>query len=147
MNALACGAGAWVISLRVSRNGAVGADVVIATFFNFFPDLVRRAIPAAWQHAAPTGVVDARLGAADAALRRMLGDAITTDAMREAADLARAATAGCFPEGRPLYAGHAAQPWPDDPHLVLRRYSRRCPIVAPRNEATARERRNLEQRC
>jgi hypothetical protein len=104
---------------RSAAMGAVGADVVIATFFNFFPDVVRRAIPAAWQHAAPTGVVDARLGAADAALRRMLGDAITSDAVREAADLARAATAGCFPEGRPLYAGHAAQPWPDDPHLVL----------------------------
>jgi helix-turn-helix protein len=104
---------------RSAAMGAVSADVVIATFFNFSPDVVRRAIPAAWQQAAPTEVVDARLGAADAALRRMLGDAITSDAMREAADLSRAATAGCFREGHPLYASHAAQPWPDDPHLVL----------------------------
>jgi hypothetical protein len=104
---------------RSAAMGAVSADVVIATFFNFSPDVVRRAIPAAWQQAAPTDVVDARLGAADAALRRMLGDEITSDAMREAADLSRAATAGCFREGHPLYASHAAQPWPDDPHLVL----------------------------
>ncbi len=42
-------------------------------------------------------------------------------AIREAADLARrAAEAACeHPEGRPLFAGHAALTWPDEPHLVL----------------------------
>ena len=33
---------------RAAPMGAVSADVVIATFFNFNPELVRRAIPDAW---------------------------------------------------------------------------------------------------
>jgi hypothetical protein len=33
--------------------------------------------------------------------------------------LARTASEGCFPAGRPLYAAHAALDWPDEPHLVL----------------------------
>ncbi len=33
---------------RAAPMGAVGAEVVIATFFNFNPELVRHAIPAAW---------------------------------------------------------------------------------------------------
>ena len=33
---------------RVAAMGAVPAEVVIATFYNFEPSLVRRAIPAAW---------------------------------------------------------------------------------------------------
>jgi len=39
--------------------------------------------------------------------------------MKEAADVARAAAEACLPEGRPLFAGHASLPWPDEPHLVL----------------------------
>ena len=44
-----------------------------------------------------------------------------TPEIAEAADLARAAAmAACDrPEGRPLFAGHASLPWPDEPHLVL----------------------------
>jgi Helix-turn-helix family len=104
---------------RAAAMGAVPAEVVIATFFNFHPALVRRSIPLAWEHATPADILAARLDAADAALRRVLGSAINSDDMREAAALARDAAAGCFPEGRPLYAGHAALPWPDAPHLVL----------------------------
>ena len=40
--------------------GAVTAEVVIATFFNFHPDLVRRHIPAAWAAAPPERIVEAR---------------------------------------------------------------------------------------
>jgi hypothetical protein len=104
---------------RAAPMGAVPADVVIATFFNFEPGLVRRAIPEAWHIATPDALVAARFRAADTALRRILGDAVDSDDMRTAADLARRATAGCYPEGRPLYAGHAALDWPDEPHLAL----------------------------
>jgi hypothetical protein len=104
---------------RAAAMGPVPADVVIATFFNFYPPLVRRAIPAAWERAAPGTIVDARRDAADAALRRMLGAMVDSAEMKEAAELAREATRGCFPEGRLLYAGHASLPWPDEPHLVL----------------------------
>src|SRR4051794_35291889 len=99
--------------------GAVPADVVIATFFNFNPGLVRRSIPVAWERARPATISDARLGAADAALRRYLGGAVGSPEMRTAADLARRACDGCRTEGRPLFAGHAALAWPDEPHLVL----------------------------
>jgi Helix-turn-helix family len=105
---------------RSAAMGAVPAEVVIATFYNFDPRLVRAGIPAAWDAASPAALVDARLGAADAALRAMLGDdALGSPEMAEAADLARRAADGCTPEGRPLYAGHAALPWADEPHLVL----------------------------
>lgn len=106
---------------RSAAMGAVPAEVVIATFFNFWPDLVRASIPAAWKLATPARVVEARFAAADVALRRALGDAIASTDVVEAAGLARrAAEAACEePEGRALFAGHAGLPWPDAPHLVL----------------------------
>jgi hypothetical protein len=106
---------------RSAAMGAVAADVVIATFFNFHHGLVRSVIPAAWSLASPADVLDARLSIADVGLRRMLGDEVASPAMKEAADLARrAAEAACErPEGRPLFAGHTSLPWPDDDHLVL----------------------------
>ena len=104
---------------RAAAMGAVSAEVVIATFFNFDPDLVRSAIPKAWSLASPESVVEARLTGIDRTLRRVLGEWIGGDDVIEAADLARRATAGCFLEGRPLYAGHAASAWPDEPHLAL----------------------------
>lgn len=106
---------------RAAAFGAVGAGPVIATFYNFNPDLVRRALPATWQKTTPAAVLAARLDAADAALRRGLGDALFTAEVAEAAELARRAadSAAAFAEGRPLYAAHAELPWPDEPHLRL----------------------------
>ena len=106
---------------RAAPMGAVAAEVVIATFFNFSPDLVRHAVPGCWKLASPEVMVGARLSAADAALRRLLGDEVSSASMATAASLARvAATApGLSPSGRPLYAGHTSLPWPDEPHLAL----------------------------
>ncbi len=50
---------------RSAPMGAVPAEVVIATFFNFNPDLVRRVIPEAWSLASPSQIVAARFAAAD----------------------------------------------------------------------------------
>ncbi len=107
---------------RAAPMGAVPADVVIATFFNFNPELVRAAIPEAWEKASPAEIVRARLDAVDAAFRRVLGDAVTeSEEMGRAASLARVAAeqAGAMVEGRPLAAAHAELAWPDQPHLVL----------------------------
>ncbi|HEX3980303.1 MAG TPA: hypothetical protein VHW93_03720 [Acidimicrobiales bacterium] len=106
---------------RAAAMGAVGADTVIATFFNFYPGLVRAVIPGAWGTASPSAVLDARLGAADAALRRMLGAAVDSPEMARAAELARRAAerAASRYEGRPLFAAHAGLPWPEMPHLML----------------------------
>jgi hypothetical protein len=106
---------------RSAAMGVVPAETVIATFFNFHPGLVRRTFPPAWRTTTPEQLLEARLEAADRALRRALGEALADPGLAEAARLARrAAETACeHPEGRPLFAAHAALPWPDDPHLVL----------------------------
>jgi hypothetical protein len=104
---------------RSAPLGAVGPGVVVATFFNFHPTLVEHAIPSAWEQTTPAAVLDARLDAIDRGLRRLLGDAVESADVSRAAELARVAAEGCTIPGRPLYAGHASLPWPDEPHLVL----------------------------
>ena len=107
---------------RAAPMGAVTADVVVSTFFNFNPELVHAAIPAAWEAATPAAFVAARFDAVDAAFRRLLGDEVLgSDDMRRAAELARTAAeeAGRRVEGRPLAAAHADLAWPTPPHLAL----------------------------
>jgi hypothetical protein len=107
---------------RAAPMGAVSADVVIATFFNFNPELVRSAIPDAWDRATPADLIAARFAAVDAACRRILGNAIVESPdMTRAATLARTAAeeAARHVEGRPLAAGHADLDWPSEPHLQL----------------------------
>ncbi|MEX3100899.1 MULTISPECIES: hypothetical protein [unclassified Streptomyces] len=106
---------------RSAALGAAPADLVIATFYNFNPHLVRRAIPAAWEAATPQQFTAARLAGIDATLRRILGADISSPALARAAELARTAAEATLrhPQGRPLFAAHAALPWPDAPHLVL----------------------------
>jgi hypothetical protein len=107
---------------RAAPMGAVGADVVIATFFNFNPELVRAAVPQAWEQAAPAELIAARFTAVDAAFRRILGDdTLASPDMIRAAELSRAAAeeAARHVGGRPLAAGHADVEWPVEPHLQL----------------------------
>ncbi|MEV6493975.1 hypothetical protein AB0M20_35925 [Actinoplanes sp. NPDC051633] len=101
--------------------GATGPGPVIATFYGFNPRLVRRALPGVWERTTPAAVLAARMAAADAALRRGLGEAVSSPEVAEAAALARrAAESACeIPQGRPLFAAHTALPWPDEPHLQL----------------------------
>ncbi|MCG5219309.1 SCO6745 family protein [Streptosporangium sp. KLBMP 9127] len=104
---------------RAAPFGRASAELVIATFYNFAPALVRQVIPAAWEITTPEEVLAARLEAADAALRR--AKLHEHPDLTETATLARhAAEAACdHLHGRPLFAAHAALPWPDDPLLVL----------------------------
>jgi hypothetical protein len=105
---------------RAAPMGAVGAGVVTATFYNFSPSLVAHMIPRAWTLASPEQVLAARLDAARASLTRLLGeDAAGSAEVAELADLLREACEVLTPEGRPLYAGHADLPWPDEPLLAL----------------------------
>jgi hypothetical protein len=107
---------------RAAPMGAVPADVVVSTFFNFNPALVQSAIPEAWNLAPPVELVAARFEAVDASWRRALGEAVLRSTeMARAAELARAA-AEQVPhrlEGRPLAAAHCDVTWPQAPHLVL----------------------------
>src|SRR3954465_7945336 len=68
--------GFWMgyFAARAAPMGEVGAEVVERTFFNFAPDLVRRAIPDAWQYTTAAEMVQVRASAAAMALRRIEPD-------------------------------------------------------------------------
>jgi hypothetical protein len=106
---------------RSAAFGIVPASVVVATFFNFNPGLVHDSITAAWSASDPASVIKARYAAVDQTLRRVLGDAVDSPEMARAAALARKAaeTITADVTGRPLYAAHAALPWPTEHHLIL----------------------------
>lgn len=107
---------------RSAPMGVVPAEVVISTFYNFSPGLVRKAIPSCWENSSPEAMLEARYDAVDAAWTRLLGEAeLKSDEMAEAAALGREACSAIGDEivGRPLYAGHASLPWPQAEHLQL----------------------------
>ncbi|CBG68474.1 MULTISPECIES: SCO6745 family protein [Streptomyces] len=107
-------------AVRSAAMGAVGAGVVTATFFNFRHERVAEHVPAVWETAAPAVVLEAREHAADATLRRLLGEEVTaSEEVAEAARLALRATEACTRTARPLYAAHADLPVPERPHLAL----------------------------
>lgn len=98
---------------RAAPMGPVGAAVVEATFYNFSPTLVRRAIPDAWGFASPERVLVARL----AGTTRALAEVLPTDGaeLRRAVALAGAAVSALGTDGRPLAAANAALDVPDEP--------------------------------
>ena len=102
---------------RAAAMGAVSWPVVQATFFNFSAVAVQFGMAGVWDTLTPQQLLDARLRAADRALTRLCGDLLGD--VDEAVALARTATEGCTPYGRPLYAGLAGLPWPQKPHLQL----------------------------
>ncbi len=104
---------------RAAPLGAVSAGAVVATFYNFAPGMVRRAVPDAWSFCPPERVLEARLEGVDRALHRILGDRLGDPALAEAADLACFAAEHGQPGGRPLYAANAELDWPGQPHLRL----------------------------
>ncbi|GAB3897904.1 hypothetical protein GCM10029964_081530 [Kibdelosporangium lantanae] len=107
---------------RSAALGAVPAQVVVATFYNFNPALVLAAMDGAWSVTNPAAVLATRYESVDRTLRRILGeDAIASPEMARAATLLREAASAVTTDvtGRPLYAAHAVLPWPTEPHLVL----------------------------
>ena len=114
--------GGWMsyFGRRAAPLGAVGAPIVTTLFYNFHPRMVARAIPDAWAHTTPDALLDARITAMDAALRRVLGDdVVSSPSVARAAELAGAAVSGCDMAGHPLGAANQAVPEPGEPHLRL----------------------------
>ena len=113
--------GFWMgyFASRAAPLGPVSAEIVTAAFYNFHSRMVGRAIPDAWRFSTPERVRSARLAAADAALRRLLGEAIASNEVAEAAGLAEQALEGCDVAGRTLFASYKALDWPEEPHLRL----------------------------
>ncbi len=104
---------------RSAPMGRVGAATVSASFYNFAPFLVDRAIPDAWGFAEPAEVLGARLAGVDLALRRLLGPLADGPEVAEAAELAWEASRSAVCDGRVLAAANQALPRPDDPLLAL----------------------------
>jgi hypothetical protein len=103
--------GFWMgyFALRAAPLGPVPAPVVTACFYVFHPDRVARALPDAWQYAAPDDVLGVRGSAMDAAMTRLFGpDAVSSARMTEAADLAWRAAEAADTAGRPLAAANQA---------------------------------------
>ena len=70
---------------RSAPFGVVPTEVVTAAFYNFAPERVAKALPAAWEIASPSDAVRVRQDSAVAALRRY---GVTDDDAGTAAELA-----------------------------------------------------------
>ncbi|WP_219416556.1 SCO6745 family protein [Pseudonocardia nigra] len=97
--------GFWMgyFASRVAALGAVGPQVTTALFFGFAPRMVQRALPRAWELAAPHEVLAARAEVARTVLGRFAGVDVAP-----AANALTAAADGLDLAGRPLAAAHAA---------------------------------------
>jgi hypothetical protein len=113
--------GGWMsyFGCRAAPLGPVGPVLVTALFYSFHPLMVARSLPDAWSYAQPSQLLEARLAAVDAAVRRLLPDAIGSADLARAAELARRAVELTVVDGRPMAAANSALPWPDEPHLAL----------------------------
>ncbi|QKW39569.1 hypothetical protein HUT06_40675 [Actinomadura sp. NAK00032] len=104
---------------RAAPLGAAGPERVASAFYSFSPRMVAEHVPAVWTVAPPERVLEARERAVDRMYRALLGDAIDSPDLAEAAALARAAAEEAGTAGRPIAAANADLPWPDEPHLAL----------------------------
>lgn len=111
--------GFWMgyFASRAAPLGAVVAGAVEATFFNFHPAMVRRAIPDAWGFAIPEAVLRARAEAATAALRRVAPS--TADAAAKVVPLLERTIAAADGAGRPLFAANRGLTTNEDPISAL----------------------------
>ncbi|MBX3313825.1 MAG: hypothetical protein KF906_05850 [Actinobacteria bacterium] len=101
---------------RAAALGPAPAGLVTATFFNFRPSMVERAVPEVWTLATPEEALRARLDGAVATLRRVVDDhGLALDPLAEAAALAEAAVADLPADGRPLFGALTSVARPSDP--------------------------------
>jgi hypothetical protein len=107
--------GFWMgyFAARSAPLGMVPREVVAAIFYNFAPERVAKALPAAWEIAGPEAALRARQDSAVAALRRYgIG---ADENVCIAAELAGRAARQAPLDGRPLFAANLTLPWPEDP--------------------------------
>jgi hypothetical protein len=108
--------GFWMgyFASRSAPMGQVSAATIEATFFNFHPARVRRAIPDAWVYATPDEVMKARADAAAASLRRLLGRAEAEEVASAVEPVLAQAVEHASAAGRPIFAGNReVDPGPD----------------------------------
>lgn len=106
--------GFWAgyFAARSAPFGKVPPEVVTAAFYNFVPERVAKALPAAWEVASPADALWARETSAVAALRRY---EVTDEDAATVADLAARTLIHADVGGRTLFAANRALDWPDQP--------------------------------
>lgn len=111
--------GFWMgyFAARSAPLGPVPAEVVTAIFYNFAPERVAKALPAAWEVAPPAAALRAREQSAAAALTDC--GVTDTDAVHTAARLLAKTVCALPVDGRPLFAANHSLPWPQDPVAAL----------------------------
>ncbi len=107
--------GFWMgyFGFRSAPLGAASPAVVAATFFNFHPSMIERALPDAWRCASPAAALDRRASAAAAALRDLVPGVEGIAA--GCTDDLDALAAHVPVDGRPLGAANRALATRDDP--------------------------------
>jgi len=113
--------GFWMnyFATRAAPLGPVPPEVVESLFFYYTPGRVHRAIPDAWSFAEPAAILEARYQGIDAALRRELGELVSSPEVATAMRIVRDAVDAADTMGRTLGAAWRALRWPDDPHVAL----------------------------
>jgi hypothetical protein len=91
---------------RAAPLGAAGPDVVTASFYNFAPAFVARALPSVWELVSPADALRVRQEGAAAALGTLLAGREVE--VKTAADLLERALDGLDYPGRPLAAANGA---------------------------------------
>jgi hypothetical protein len=111
--------GFWMgyFAARSAPFGVVPREVVAAAFYNFAPERVAKALPAAWEIASPAVALRVREQSAVAALRRY--GVSDDDDLGTAAELAAKAARSAALDGRPLFAANLAMDWPEEPVAKL----------------------------
>jgi len=107
--------GFWMgyFAARSAPMGPVSAPVVTATFFNFHPSMVQRAIPDAWSFASCDAILEARRTSTADTITRLVPDAAEYAA--EVAPVVEFIVASAPEAGRPLFAANRALDDGDDP--------------------------------
>lgn len=112
--------GFWMgyFGARAAPMGAVSAGVVDATFFNFAPSRVARAVPDVWGLVSPERLVEVRRRASAQVLAAATAD-LPIEVVEAAAEQVEAVAAAAVTVGRPLAAANQALAPARDPHERL----------------------------
>ena len=104
---------------RLAALGNIGPTHAVAVLWGFAPSYVERGVPEVWTVADSSLVSQARMRAADATLRRILGDEVASPEMHRAAETARRMVESLDFAGAPMAAAHFDVPYPEEPGLRL----------------------------
>ena len=92
---------------------------LFAAFYNFGSPMVERAIPSVWTVMTPADVHQLRLELVDEALRRSLGDLVTSHDLSDTVSIVRKAFDNVDVGARPVFAAYRGLEWPSEPHMAL----------------------------